>query len=493
VGPQLGPEALTPNVRPRQYARMPTAEPGRRTGAARGDHGQTSVEYLGAIALVVALVSALLIGTTGIGGHVSAGIQAALCRIGGGSCTVSSILHAPNEECEVYTHAGEISADVVLFSVDVGGGAKLTLSKTIDPDGKTHWYVEQAGDVHGGADLLVGEDAHLGDLGEGVSAEVKALATAGGGRKMSFSSEGAAREFMTAAAHEPVKDALTGWDPTGIAHWLADKIDGHSYHPPAPKEYLLEAGGSVEGSLDAKAGVGGAGASAGVSGVLGVKVTPQDGSGPHRTVYLKLTAKAGAELGLLDAVKAEGGAESEVVVGIEYDGKGQPVKATLEAAGTLKAGIGPDGDVGGEGTIAQLAGFTAKGAPSAGISSGAGVRGKISLTMDLEEPGNAAALADALHSLGVPVLQGDGSVPPPGAVDSLRGLYGRFDGGADGTTVTVTTAKASERGGKIGVKGGDVLTFGAEAGLQFTDTRTTSGYYYSPGEKQFVKWQQCSA
>lgn len=460
--------------------------------ARSGDSGQTSADYLGVIAVVVVVISALLLGTTAIGKHVSAGIQAAICRIDGGNCTVGKILHQPDEECEVYTHSGEVSADVVLFSVDVGGSAKLTLAKTVDPDGKVHWYVTQQGDAHLGADFLIGEEAHLGDLGEGVAGEVKALATGGAGAKMEFGSEKDAREFMTAAAHEPVKDAMTGWDPTGITHWVADKVDGHHYDPPDPKEYFFEGGGKIEGSLDAKAGVGGVGGSAGVAGVVGVKVTPQDKGKPHRTVYMKATAEVAAKLGLLEVVEGEAGVESEVVVGVEYDGDGHAVRASLEAAGTLKKGFGANGEVVGKGTIASLAGFTAKSATTAGTSAGDGVRGKITFTMDLADRENADALANALHTLGIPVLHGNGSATPPGVVDAVGALYNRFDEGADGTTITVTTHDISETGGTIGAKGGDVLTFGAEAGLQFEDSNATSGYYYSPGDG-FVKWQQCTA
>ncbi len=58
--------------------------------------------------------------------------------------------------------------------------------------------------------------------------------------------------------------------------------------------------------------------------------------------------------------------------------------------------------------------------------------------------------------------------------------------------MTVTTHDTSTSGGTVGAKGGDVLTFGAVAGLAFIDTTATSGYYYLPGDG-FVKWQQCTA
>jgi len=117
--------------------------------------------------------------------------------------------------------------------------------------------------------------------------------------------------------------------------------------------------------------------------------------------------------------------------------------------------------------------------------------GKIAFSMDLTDKDNVDALANGLHSVGIPVLRGNGSYPPPSVHDGIGRLYSGFDQGANGTTVTATTHDTSTSGGTVGAKGGDVLTFGAEAGLAFVDTTATSGYY-SPGDG-FVKWQQCTA
>jgi hypothetical protein len=453
------------------------------------DHGQTSTEFLGMIVVVAAIVGVLT--TAGLGTLLVNQIEAAICRITGGSCTVAAVSHVPVTECEVNSHSVEVTGDVVVFSVDLGATGKLTLSKAVDPGGKAHWYVQQEGEGRIGADVMLGEEAGAGDLGEGVSAEVKAFLRGAGGMKMEFATEQAAQDFMTAAEHEPIKQAITGWDPTGLTHWLADKVDGHHYDPPKPTEYFFDGGEKIEGSVDAKAGVGSAGAKASASAVVGVKFTPNPDGSTNKTVYLKMSADAAATMGVFEAVDGEAGAGGEVVVGIEYDGQGRAKTATLDLAGRLKAQLGPGGEVGGKQTISDLAGMVAKGAPELGGNVGGARTGKLGFTIDLTQGDNRTVVADGLHSLGIPILQGDGSASTPNPVDGVKGLYQLFDSGAPGTYLTATSYATSTSGGTGGLKGGDGLTFGVEGGLTFEDQKITGGAYYEPGQG-FVTWQPCA-
>ncbi|MEV7087341.1 polymorphic toxin-type HINT domain-containing protein [Streptomyces sp. NPDC093085] len=50
----------------------------------RGDGGQTATEYLGLIAVVVALIGGLV--ATGVSGRITGGLQSAVCSLGGGMC-----------------------------------------------------------------------------------------------------------------------------------------------------------------------------------------------------------------------------------------------------------------------------------------------------------------------------------------------------------------------------------------------------------------------
>jgi hypothetical protein len=465
------------------------------TGNARrgDDAGQTSTEMAGLVLVVTMVIGALL--PLGVGQQIGVGIETAICRLfGGGACSSGPASHVPPDKCTVLSHSGEVGIDVTVFSVDVGGTGKLTLLKRIDAQGQAHWYVQQRGEARLGVDFLFGEKANLGDLGEGVSAEVKALGTAGGGTTMEFKDEHAAHDFMTAAAHEPIKQVANWFDPTsmftgtGIVHWLADKLDGHSYRPPPPTEVFVEAGGRVDGSISANGGDASIGGKAGVAAVAGVKLTSGP-DGPHHTIYVKLTAESAATLGLFNVASGEVGRKGEVTVGIEYNAAGKPVNASLEAAGQLKAQFGPDAK-GASGTLGKIAGFSPQGAPKVGATIGGGELGKIKLNIDLTQGDNANVVADALHSVGVPVLTKEGSRTTPDVITGLTGLYGLFDQGAPGTSIAVTTYGVTGSGLSGGVKGGDGLTFGVEGGYKFEDQKLKDAWYYLPGQG-FVKWQQC--
>ena len=447
---------------------------------------------MGIIVVIAAVIAAIAV--VGLGSQISADIGAAICKISGGSnCDPAAALHTPATECETLSSSGEATADIVVFSVDVGGSGKYTLSRTVDHTGKEHWYVTLQGDARVGADVMLGEKAHLGDFGEGVSAEIKALAKGTAGAKYEFPSEDAAQDFITDTQHEVVKQGiLPSWqDPFGLGHTLMDKIDGHSFEPPPAKEYFIEGGGQLDGSADVTAGVGSVGGSASGTAVLGIKVSPQPIGKPHNTVYIKVSQEAALKLGLFETVAGEAGVKGEVVVGIEYDGDGKAVTATLDAAGTLKAQLGPKFPLGPKSKLGDFAGLKPEGTPKLSENLGAAVTAKAQFRVDLTQGNNRDVFADGLHSIGVPVLINDGSSSRPNPYEGLKGVYDLFDNGAPGTQLTLTTYDHQTGGDTIGVKGGDVLTFGVEGGLKFEDRAITGGAYYSPGNG-FVKWEQCS-
>jgi len=454
------------------------------------DRGQVSAELMGLIVVVAIVIAALA--TAGFGGQLSGDIQTSVCRIYGGACSSQSVRHEPETACETLSSSGEASAEVVAFSVNVGATGKYTLSRTVDKDGKEHWYVTLEGHGQAGADFLFGEDAHLGDLGEGGEAEVKALLAGGGGSKYEFSDEKAARDFVTDSEHEVVKQAVLPWyaDPFGLGHKIIDKLDGHSFNPPPAKAYFFEGGEQVDGSLGGELGVAKGELSASGSAVVGLKVEPaNEDHGIQRTIYSKVSAEGAATLGLFDTVGGEAGADGEVVVGLTYNDKGQAIKASVEAAGTLKAEFGPEMS-GPETKLGDFAGKAPKGSLEGAGSIGAGKTGKLAFEIDLTKGNNRNVLADGLHSIGLPVLSGDGSQITPSVTDGVAGVYNLFDTGADGTQLTKTTYDTASNSTDLEAKGGDGLTFGVEGGLTFEDQKISSGSYYSPGSG-FVTWEQC--
>ncbi|MEV1044765.1 Tox-REase-5 domain-containing protein [Streptomyces sp. NPDC049916] len=78
----------------RAWFRLPPAERGRPPKFSlphlitwKRDRGQTALEYLGLVLIVVALIAALTVG--GLGGRITDGLQSAICSLTGSSCPVS--------------------------------------------------------------------------------------------------------------------------------------------------------------------------------------------------------------------------------------------------------------------------------------------------------------------------------------------------------------------------------------------------------------------
>jgi hypothetical protein len=451
-----------------------------------------SAELMGIIVVIAAVIAALA--TAGLAPQLSGDLGAAICKIAGGDCagTPASLDRTPSTACETLNSTGEISADVVAFSVDIGGSGQYTLSRTVDHDGKEHWYVSLQGGARAGVDVMLGEKANLGDFGEGTSAEIKAFLKGTGGAKYEFANEDAARDFVTDSEHELAKQAIlpSSSDPFGLGHKLMNKIDGHSFEPPKATEYFYEGGGQLDASGEITAGAAKIGATGSGSAVVGVKISPQPDNTSNQTVYVKVSQEIGAKLGLFEKVAGDAGVKGEVVVGITYDHLGNPITATVDAAGTLKASLGPKLPVGEKTKIADIAGMTPKGQTKVGKTLGGSLTGKAQFRIDLTAGDNLPVLADGLHSIGAPLLLNEGSGNTPNPVDGVKGVYDLFDNGAEGTQLTVTTYTGSSRGDSVGVKGGDVLTFGAEGGLKFEDRNVATGSYYSPGNG-FVTWEQC--
>jgi hypothetical protein len=166
------------------------------------------------------------------------------------------------------------------------------------------------------------------------------------------------------------------------------------------------------------------------------------------------------------------------------------VTATLDATGTLKAQFNGKLPLGGKTKLADVFGMQPQGTPRLTDTLGGAITGKAQIRVELTRGRNRDILADGLHSLGIPVLQGSGSANPPDPYTGLRGVFDMIDRGDDGTQLTVTRYSADTGGDKIGVKGGDVLTFGVEGGYAYENRSIDSGAYYSPGNG-FVTWHQC--
>ncbi len=455
------------------------------------DRGQVASEYLGVIVVVVAIVLVLVTVSTGFGRQVGQGVLAAICRITGGSCSTEPVdLEARLPDCEVYSEDYTVKGEATVFSVNLGANGKLALRKVIDAAGATTFLVDQQVGADLGAHIMFGEEGKFG-IGEGLAAEAKAGLTGSGSRTYAFDSEQAARDFMLASAEEPGKQAVKSAVPVGggLVKWGLDKITGTKYEPPAAgvKEYLVETGTKYSAGASAEAGIGGAEVGAEGLQVLGVKVEPGSGGTPDKqTIYVKANQ---ALLGSLEILSQgpSGKLEGEGVVGITLQ-DGRAVAASVDVAGQVKSSFLAGSDTG----DIPLGKSLPKGSGSLGVSSAATKQGKVSLNLDLTDPANRTAFADALNSVGLPVMPHAGT---PGYQDPVRAgaaLVDRFrsSGPAGGASLTAQAYDGSESSFEVGFFAGDLLTFGAGGEVGTSSKALTTSLYYDPS-RGMVPWKRC--
>jgi len=100
----------------------------------RSQRGQTAVEYLGLLLLLAVVVAALL--ASPIGGTLSDGIRAAICRVLGGDCETAAERRAdgrpPLSECVLSSSDRGINGAVKAFWVELGGGVKALREERAD-------------------------------------------------------------------------------------------------------------------------------------------------------------------------------------------------------------------------------------------------------------------------------------------------------------------------------------------------------------------------
>jgi Flp pilus assembly pilin Flp len=106
----------------------------------RNERGQTAAEYLGVVVVIAIVVGALVATTPGFGSAISSGLDALVCRIGGGGCggggfegvgSASGSASADagtddggggNPISDFFSGAGDVAGSVVGGAVDFGAG-----------------------------------------------------------------------------------------------------------------------------------------------------------------------------------------------------------------------------------------------------------------------------------------------------------------------------------------------------------------------------------
>lgn len=442
-----------------------------RTPRQRTQDGATTAEYVGVVAFVALLVTALVALTPGTSESAGKVVSKAFCTIGTplgfAACSNADLPNYVPTECTVSSHEGRAGGSVTILAEAKGeSGYTLSRNRERQDDGsfETTYTVRTMGQLGAGYEFSLGAGADVDTGGSSASAGASGNAKIEGdvtwGAEYSFDSEDAARDFI-----DEYKDNFGefGGDIEGAPE-------------PVSEYYELGATGSASGEAGPLSG------EASQQAVLGLQTYPNG----DKKVKMALTVNAALDLGI-------------------------PVPQTLvdlSAEGKVKAAVVADVTFDKDGNVAKLGGqvsFTAAG--SAGVE----------LNTDWAEPGTGKHRKDPPNELtgielpGLDMLEGgrnyelnfstdfrrdDGSYDY-GAIDALSQELSSYITGADGMSpeqaealreqidehsqVTFNEYDYDEEETKYGASGKVLfIKIGAEVHMVTIDQNLLDGYYYDP-------------
>lgn len=452
---------------------------------ASGDGGAASVEYAGAIVVVVAIVVSILVSATSIGGTIAA----KLCEAVGTSCATASGPvdedgdRIPEEACTVRTDTEQINGKVSIAFIDLGSEGTMAVEQM--SDGTYRVTVSGEGGID--AVLSAGEakgGLQIGDYGGSLelSASVSAGLFAGAGLQYDFTSKQDVEAFVGHVHRELVKSGAKGVlgssNPAiglGVdaGSWLWDKITGYSYTPPSPGSTYYEGGVAGNASASAGAILAGGSGSLDVSDALGFEI---DHATQDVTVYnrVQLDAQAAVQLGLSSSdgnwgQGANGSAGIEMVVSTTVDKSGNITGVSFDGAATAEGAM----------ALTQLAGFPLDGSGGKGV--------QMSASFDVTNA-NRAQVQAALAGLGVMAVTTGGAMGPEAAIPLIL-AEARSSG--DVTAQFLNVGNQNLVDAALSLKAPAVGGLGFELGASTSSAETTDAFYL--GGSGWKDWEACSA
>jgi hypothetical protein len=427
----------------------------------RGQRGQTSIEYLGMLAGVVALLVVMIALAPGVGERITCEIGNQIAKVtgeGGGTCGPVEGLQ-PATPCVVADSDGKLKASVTAFSVK--GGGEIRVLRQERSDGKTVVTLSGGGEL--GAQFGIGGGAHVdaGDrsAGGGARGEANVGLRGEGGGQWIFDSDAEADEFLEIVRNRARDGAIRGAAP-GIGH-IVTGLFGEDRDIPDPDIVYVQggvgAGASGEfGGLLAGGKIGAEGMA-----VLGTRINRDTG---ERTVYLEMQNKG--EASAYAILGASGGADVTGQLAITYDRDGNPINIAVSGRGAVQGSL-PALRAGEQNPARFLEQI------KLGVDENEGRRLEFEASMDLRDPANRAAFDDFMAN------------PITGAA----GLGRQFaDGGQ--FTATAYDFDADKYGGSADVALG--IKFGIEGSYEGSNGRLIGAWYWNPESGGVQPWTRCS-
>ncbi|GAB2451743.1 hypothetical protein [Xylanimonas ulmi] len=454
----------------------------RAKGCGGDERGAGALEYVGVVALVVAVCLALLMRSTAIGQTLAA----KLCEAVGGSCATAASPVPPAERatppshpCTVSTAVRKAQGSVSVSFVRLGGGVGMTIEERSDGT----FVVTLHGDGSLGASLSAGEvRGKLRILGQGgavgANASVGVDERLAVGAEYTFASSQEAADFQEWAYRQFGKDAakgvgaLTGplLSPSiGFAveagALVYDRLTGYDYQPPAPSAV------SVSGELSGRGAVqaGGAEAGATLSSALGAR---QDMRTGETTFYNKvsLSAEAAVSLGLNVGGHSKGAVALVMAVTLDKD--------------NVLTSVGLNGLATADGAY-DLSGLAPVPLEALRGSGGAGLN--LRAEFDVTDA-NRAQTWSTLADLGLVATTGPAG-PGLAQAAAMQWIVREARAGGDITAQTLDVSSQDLLDAAVGVKAPLVGGVGVGVGGE-TASRTSTGAWYL-GDHGWKRWEAC--
>ncbi len=454
-----------------------------------GDSGAGTVEYLGAIMIVLAVIGAFVMTATPIGSTIAA----RLCEAVGASCgspediTADEPKGPPDRACTVQTDETNINAGVSVAFISLGEDGNMTVQKQSDGT----YTVLLDGQVGVTAALSAGEaygKVEVGDYGGsvGAEAEINGGVFAGAGVEFSFPDKKSADEFTDWVGRQVAKQGAKSiggaLNPVGgpaigigvdVGSWLWDKVTGYDYKPPAPTASFFEGGISAGGSASAGGLTAGGSAELNQENALGIKLDHETGD---RTVYtrVELTAEAAAQLGFSSSdgnwgTGASGNGTVEMVVATTVDSDMNLKSVSLDGAATA------DGSY----ALTSLGGFPLQGSGGKGV--------QFSAQFDVTD-GNRSQVVQALAGLGALTTVAGPGVSQAAAIPMIIAEAQR---NGDVTAQFLDVSSSNILDVAVGAEAPVIGGLGVNFGASTSSSSSTDAYYL--GDHGWEDWTACAS
>jgi hypothetical protein len=314
--------------------------------------GQDTVEYIGVLAIVAALIGVVLLAVSTLGPTIEHGAECLIAKVFGLNICASGPAYPVSASSKTVGYSGRVAI------VDGGHSYVITLTKL--SNGTATITIVDTGNL--GVSAEVGADASLGPLG-GAGAD----ASIGGGgygdqtSTWTFPSWALAQRYFNQisqgsslglAAHDAVAGSVGQFPVLGsLATGLFDRVTGASGAPSRgslPHKYLSStaAGGGVQGSGNAGAHVNFGPLQAGVNASLQANAGLEHlNSGPEKGDWQLVAGISGTADGdlanWLFGAQAQGAGNVTADVSVTFSPSGVPETLQVSASGDGVWGVAP--------------------------------------------------------------------------------------------------------------------------------------------------------